>query len=91
MIVLYLLSFFGLTYAIQQSSLLNRFRIWLIQLHPLFMELLECPFCTGFWSGLIVYGLSLSKYISFILFGLAGAAASLIITMILDFLGREKS
>lgn len=80
--LLILISFFSLTYAIKETSLFDKPRIFLIGLHPFFYKLLSCSYCTGFWSGIILYFIVnyCGKPGEILLWGLASAGVSLIIS-----------
>jgi len=84
--IIILFSFFGLTYAIKETSLFNRLRIFLLGIHAFFYELLNCFLCTGFWAGLIVF--VIDRWLGWpgqlMLWGLASAAVSYITSIVLD-------
>lgn len=80
---------YGLTFTIKQSSLFHRPRLWLLSLHPLFGELLDCWFCTGNYSGYMIYlatHLTSLNLIDFLLWGLAGATFSYLLENLISFL-----
>ena len=88
--VIVLLSFFSLTWAIQNVDPISIPRNWLMRKSVVFFKLLSCSYCTGFYSGLIIY---LAKFaqiqkdfsiIEMFLWGLASAGFSFIITAVID-------
>jgi hypothetical protein len=87
-----LFSFYGLTFAIKESSLLARPRMALIKMHPFFFELLNCYFCTGWYAGLILYLLNFSTFSlgSMITWGFSSAAISFLLNLIVDKLSALK-
>jgi hypothetical protein len=97
-IIILILSIYGLTFIIRQSDgpwdLISRWRNWMMRLPIVgvqFYKLLDCPVCTGWWSGLCVYLLSEESYkLSWVfLWGLAGSSVGLILDRVLAFLDRE--
>lgn len=98
MILISLLAIFGLQYAIRQTDgpwgILAAVRNRLMQnkyVGVFFYQLLSCPFCTGFWSGIAVYCLQASalEVKETLLWGLTGAATSLIMDAVLTRLWKE--
>ena len=89
-IILTLLVFYSISFAIKETGLLNRPRIWIIGLHPFFYELLSCWYCTGFWAGLLTYLLffEVFHWREFLIYGLAGAVWSLIMNSLMDKLNK---
>lgn len=85
-IIIILLAFFGATFALKETSLLNRPRSFLISLHPFFYNLLECYFCTGFWGGIFIYfcHFSIFSFREMIIYGLASAALSFLLNLLVD-------
>jgi hypothetical protein len=85
-IILILLSILGITYSIKEASLFDRPRVWIISKHPFFAKLFGCPFCVGFYSGLITYSLEFGTFNirQLVLFGFVGAIISLFFYMIID-------
>lgn len=81
-------AFYGATFALKESDIASGFRAWLIRRGVFFYHMLECWFCTGFWTGLIVYmlGNPIQEWnVSWaILWGLAGASVSYIGNIIVD-------
>lgn len=70
----------GLTFALRESEIFGerylRLRPWL-QRFAFFREMLECPFCTSFWTGAVTYVLwrpAGFKWRRVPLFGFAAAA-----------------
>jgi len=99
-IIILLLASFGLTFLIRQSEgpfgIISWFRNKLMLIPHIgvfFYKLLECPYCTGFWCGIIVYLINEKKYaLNFLfLFALASAAACLIIDNMLSYFQRENN
>lgn len=93
-----LLAIYGLTFALRETDgpwdLLARGRNRLMRLPWLGVQvykLLNCPFCTGWWAGLMVYGIDSEphQWNVAILWALAGGAGSLILDGILTRLHRE--
>lgn len=97
MLIVYLLSAFGIAHFIKESDIANSFRIFLIKIHPIFVPLLQCYFCLGFWVSMIVYLLTFYRYnfIDHILWGFAGATISFAISSVIFFFhevaGKNKS
>lgn len=93
-LIVILLSFYGLTFTIKDSDIFNKPRLFLIKLHPFFFGLLDCYFCCGFWSGLIVYLIynQVSNYNGFMMFlwGLTSASTSLIINGLVERIYRNE-
>ena len=91
--ILILLSFYALTFAIKESVLFDKPRIWLIKLHSFFFYLLECWACTGFWAGIIIYlianNVSNWNIRELFLWGLASSATSYIVNVVVDKLNRN--
>lgn len=92
MIIIYLLAMYAISFAIKEIDgpwgIIGYTRNKLIQnkyVGVFFYKLLDCYFCVGFHSGWIVYLLThpIWKVNFIILWGLAGAAISLIIDRIL--------
>lgn len=50
-----LLSFYAVTWVIQNSELLSTPRNYIMRNSVFMFKLLSCSFCTGFYSGLFVY------------------------------------
>ena len=90
--ILILLSFYALTFALKESSLFDRVRIWMIGLSPFFYRLFECYFCVGFWSGIAIYFIANWSFawsgFDIILWGLAGSGVSYVGNVIVDRLSR---
>lgn len=91
--ILCLLAMFGLTFFFKESDLFNPIRIKLIQLHPILAQLLSCPFCVGFYSGLIVFGLANfpdyhNQWFHLPIWGLSGASISLLLSLLVSRLER---
>ena len=79
-----LLSFYGMTFLIKESSILSRPRNWVLLKSTFIAELMLCWFCSGFWSALLVYLLYQWHFGFIFLWGLAGASASFILNAIVD-------
>ena len=81
-----LFAVFGLAFTIKESVLFDKPRIWLMGKHPLFIQLFDCYACVGFWAGLMVF--LLDRFAGFsgkwIIFGLAGSSACLLLNLLLD-------
>lgn len=97
-IIFSLLAIFGLSFVIRQTDgpwgSIAWVRNKLMQnkyLGVFFYQLLECPFCTGWWCGIIVYLLQESAWAlnEIIMWGLTGAATCLILDAVLNRLWRE--
>jgi ABC-type Fe3+-siderophore transport system permease subunit len=78
---------------IKEASIFDSIRNRLIRFHPFFYGLFSCYFCVGFHAGWIVYLLSFDyfNWRTMILWGLAGAATSFLINLIVDKLLNEPS
>lgn len=88
-----LLAMFALTFAIKETDgpwgIMAWFRNKLVQnkyVGVFFYKLLSCSFCTGFWSGLIIYMMHQQSYKLGlgVVWGLTGAAISLILEAVLN-------
>jgi hypothetical protein len=99
-ILISLLAIFGLSYAIRQTDgpygVIAWARNQLMQnkyVGVFFYQLLQCPLCTGFWCGIAISLLqqdapTLNKIA---LWGLSGAATSLILDAVLMRLWADKA
>ena len=67
-----ILSSFGLTLIVTQSKILKPVREIAGLISLKLKELLECPMCFGFWSGMICFFLRLIEA-NFILYGFIGS------------------
>ena len=80
----------------QNAELLSVPRNWLMRKSVFFFKLLSCSFCTGFYSGLIIYLLNFAKIqknfsiIEMFLWGLASSGISFIITVVIDRISTIK-
>ena len=92
-IVIFLLATYGLTFIIRNSDgpfdLIIKARRWLIAnkyVGVFFFKLLDCPVCTGFYSGLIIYLITAEpiKLAGIVVWALAGSAISLLIDAVLS-------
>ncbi|SRR5260370_18874284 len=92
-IIILICSIYGLTFAIRQTdgpwNIVSHWRNWMMRLPIIgvqFYKLLECAYCTGWWSGLIIYFLTQEtyKWQFFVLWSLAGGTISLIIDALLS-------
>lgn len=90
--IITIFSFFGLTWAIQNSDLLSKPRNWIMRQSVFLFELFSCPFCLGFHVGWIIYLIHEKEWHwnLFILWGLASAAISFIISTIINRLSIVK-
>lgn len=97
-IIVSLLAIFGLSYAIRETDgpwgVIAWLRNKLMQnkhVGVFFYQLISCPFCTGFWCGIAVYCLQASAWgvKETLVWGLTGAATSLILDAVLMRLWRE--
>jgi len=91
--IIVILCFYSLTWLIKESAILSRPRQWVME-HSVFMaKMLYCWYCTGFYSGLIVYLVHETnfKFNYFVMWGLSGAAVSLILNVLVTRLSWEKS
>lgn len=50
----YTVAAFGLAYIVGHSRVSTGIREWLVSRLPNVVELLQCPMCFGFWTGVIV-------------------------------------
>jgi hypothetical protein len=83
-IILFLFAAYGLTFTVRSSKLFENPRAWVCSKSTFFLELLSCPFCTGFHAGYLIFlGYHLSFHpVSFsilplmLVHGFAGAAFS---------------
>lgn len=97
-IIILILAIYGLAFVVKQAdgpwSLIGKWRNWMMRL-PLigvqFYKLLDCYYCTSFWTGLGIYFLSQESYkLSWALcWGLAGGTIGLILDGVIAFLHRE--
>lgn len=86
--IIIIFAFYSLTFAIKESPLFDKPRIWLIGKHPFFYKLFECYYCCGWWSGLVVYFVA-STYTTWniwdmILWGLAGSGISFFLNAVVE-------
>jgi hypothetical protein len=90
-ILIIFLSFFSLAFAIKESILFDKIRIYLISKSPFFYHLFSCYHCVGFWSGIIIYFLANDhfKIREMLLWGLTSAGCCLIISEILNRISKE--
>ncbi len=52
--IIWILVTFGFTTAITQSSILSPLRNKAVSIHQILGELVHCPMCFSFWSGIIL-------------------------------------
>ena len=92
MIIITLLVFYGIAFAIKEASLLDKPRIWLIRLNPFFYDLFSCYFCVGFHAGYLTYLLSFHQFDlrEMILWAFAGASTSFLTNLIVDKLNGHQ-
>lgn len=94
MIIVYFLSLFGIAFFIKETDLMNWFRILLLQIHPVFLKLLECYFCLGFWVGVGSYPFIMNIYsiVDHILWSFGSASLCLIMSSVVFFFqGKDNS
>ena len=82
-ILLMLLAVYGMAFAIKESDLFDKPRMWLIRQSPFFYKLLSCYFCISFWCGLSIFALNYFN-LNIVIFGFAAAAAGLIINLLVQ-------
>jgi hypothetical protein len=97
MIIIYLLAIYAITFAIKEIDgpwgIISWFKNQLMQnkyVGVFFYKLFSCYFCLGFHAGWMIYLLSQDhyKFNLIILWGLAGAASSLILDTLVTKLSR---
>jgi len=59
----------GITFAVCESKILERPRNAIKQASTFATELLECPFCFGFWASLAVHAVHFPTYLERIILG----------------------
>lgn len=79
-----LLATIGLTLLITRGSIFDGPKA---KLPNILQELTKCAICSGFWAGMIVYGLSFLPYLEFVLWGFVGSLVSSLGLTVLDWLG----
>ena len=98
MIIFYILAIFGLAFVLKEDSgpwdLISKWRNLMMRIPFVgvqFYKLLDCWFCTGFWSGVLVYLLSNQSYqlSETIIWGLAGGVICLLVDGTLNWLNKE--
>jgi hypothetical protein len=98
MIVISILAIYGIAFAIKEADgpwdLISKWRNWMVRLPFIgvqFYKLIDCWYCTGWWSAIIVYLLSEQSYklTQALLWGFCGGAACLIIHAAISRLYRE--
>lgn len=97
--IISIFAIFGLAFAIKETdgpwNIVSRWRNWMMRL-PLvgvqFYNLLQCYYCTGFWSGIIIYLMTQENYkITFMIcWGLASGAICLIMDGVLSHLQHKQ-
>lgn len=80
--IFHLLGATGLTFIITRSYIMERLRDYAIR-WPKIHHLVNCPQCSGFWCGMLVFSLTLSPF-KIILGGLATSAVCYVISSLLD-------
>lgn len=89
MILLTLLSFYGVTFALRSSTLLEPWRLWITRRSRFARDILGCPFCVGFHAGYLVYLATAPfpwRFGDVFLYAFAGAAFSYVVeTVVLWF------
>jgi hypothetical protein len=97
-IVILICAVYGFMFAIKETDgpwgVMNWFRRILLSnkyVGVFFYKLLNCAYCSGAWSGVIVYLLTTQciKLNELLIWGLAGGTICLIIDGVLAFLHRE--
>jgi len=84
---------YGITFAIKDSSVLYKPRLWVTSRSLFLKEMLSCAYCTGFHSGWMSFVLLKFSMISdlpwvpgSIIYAFSGAAASYVIDLAVIFL-----
>jgi len=87
-----LLSFCGLTFLIKESDIFSIPRNWVMRKSVFLFNLLSCYFCTGWWSGIILYFISFQPFNIFnmITWGLSSAVSSLLFSFVIKKFGTEE-
>jgi len=89
---------FGLAFAIKQTDgpwdIITKWRNLMMRLPlvgPQFYKLLDCFYCTGFWSGLVIYFLTQESYKLgwAICWGLAGGTICLVVDGVISKLHQQ--
>lgn len=90
-ILFILLSFYGLTFLLKDSYILEKPRLYLMAKYVWFHKLMSCSFCVGFHSGWIVYLLTFTSFSFRTLFicSLVSAALNLIIAKIEEYYVKD--
>lgn len=96
--ILILLAIFALSYGMRQIDgpwgILASTRNYLLQnryVGVFFLKLFTCPFCMGFWSGIIAALLSEEfRWNYLLLWGFAGSGLSFLSDLILDKLAKPE-
>jgi hypothetical protein len=95
--IITILAIYGLYFAIKETNgpwdLISKWRNLMMRIPFIgvqFYKLLECPYCLGFWAGLIIYLLSNQSYkLSWAgCWGLAGGTICLLMDGILNWLHK---
>lgn len=77
-----ILAIYSISFALRESSLLDKPRNYLTRNSPFFYKLFTCPYCTSFYAGIIAYFLfnpwCCISFFDVLLWGMAGAAIGLI-------------
>lgn len=89
-VIIIIFSFYALTYAIKESILFDKPRIFLIRLHPFFYYLFSCFFCVGFHAGWIVYLIANTSwnFREMFLWGLASSGISAMMNAVFEKLNK---
>ncbi len=56
--ILFLFAGHGLTFLLCTSTIFFTPRLWVIYQSKWLADLLACYFCTGFWAGMVLYGVA---------------------------------
>lgn len=80
--IFHLLGATGLTFIITRSYIMEPIRDYAIR-WPKFHHLLNCPQCSGFWCGLLVFSLTCNIW-QIIIGGLATSGLCYVISSLLD-------
>ena len=83
--ILTLLAIYGVCFTMKDTKGLSIPRNWIRQRSVLIDSLLGCSFCSGFWSGIIVYFVTVSSFSikECFLFSFGGAALCYIVDTIM--------
>ena len=90
--VLTLLSIYGVCFAIKDTKGLSVPRDWIRKHSVILDSMLDCAFCTGFWSGIIVHLITYKIFDikDLFLYGFGAAALCYIVDTIMIKLGNSE-